>query len=198
LIISSPYKEKPVNVKLFENGSIQMTGCICMEDCIHATKILCKEFGKIKGILENNKIKPIKFVKNLDALSVSKIRDVNIVMINTIFKIGFNINRFELYKILLAKNINCTYEPCVHACVNIKYNYDNRIISIFVFESGSIIIAGARIKNHIVNAYKFIVNEIYINYNAVVKDGLYNINRNYRILTCIDDMQQILNLHLFI
>ena len=156
LKIATPNKKKPVNVKLFENGSIQMTGCICIEDCVYVLEQVCYEFKKVKGILgNNNKITSIHFVKNCDVLDIDKIQDIKIVMINSNYKIGFNINRSELYKALLLDGIDCTFEPCVHACVNIKYTYDeNNIISIFVFESGAIIITGAKNKDHIIKAYK--------------------------------------------
>ena len=83
--------------------------------------------------------------------------------VNRLKNIGFLINRENLFDLLTKANIRCTYEPCIHACVNIKYNYKNKeTISIFVFESGSIIITGAKTKNHIIEAYKFITKILFL------------------------------------
>ncbi len=45
-----------------------------------------------------------------------------------------------------------------HACVNIKHKISSTVkISIFVFQTGNIIITGAKIAEHIKEAYVFIV-----------------------------------------
>lgn len=186
-------KKKPINIKIFRNGSLQMTGCVCSEDCKFALQILCEEFKKIRGIysIQQKKIIPIKFVKNIELLDPMNVSNIKIVMINSNFKIGFEINRMELYRIFILDRIECSYEPCVHACVNIKYNCDNAIISIFVFESGAIIITGAKNKNHIVSAYCFITTQIYKNYNSIVKTTSADIITISRIFSCIEDMKKI-------
>jgi len=195
LKVATLYKKKPVSVKLFENGSVQMTGCICIEDCTYILEQLCEEFKKVKGIIEGNKIIPKQFVKNIDALDINNVQDIKIVMINSNYKIGFCIDRMELYKALLLDNIDCTFEPCVHACVNIKYPYDdNNTISIFIFESGAIIITGAKNKDHIVKAYNFTVAKCYEYFNLIIKNNDVDIIKISKISTCMEDMKKILGL----
>ena len=60
-------------------------------------------------------------------------------------------NRNNLFNILIEKKIPRRYEPGIHECVNIKYNIkngkengDDHLVSIFVFQSGNIIITGAK------------------------------------------------------
>ena len=53
------------------------------------------------------------------------------------------------------KYIDCTYDPIRHACVNIKLNHPTKTITIFVFESGSIIILGKTCRQ-VRDAYNFI------------------------------------------
>ena len=66
-------------------------------------------------------------------------------MINTNFNIGFQINREKLHQMLLINGHDSSFNPIIHACVNVKYSIPNisKTVSIFVFESGSITIAGS-------------------------------------------------------
>lgn len=167
--------KRKINVKLFKNGSIQMTGCKTLENFINVLNILCQELKKKKAIFDRTTGQIIKkpFVSNPDDLILEKVYNIKIRMINSNFHIGFLINREKLFSILNQLQINCTYEPCIHACVNIKYLYKTKnIISIFVFESGSIIITGARNKDHIIDAYKFITKILHDNYKTVVKNDI--------------------------
>jgi TATA-box binding protein (TBP) (component of TFIID and TFIIIB) len=173
--INTKGKIKPTNIKLFKNGSIQMTGCNSIENAIESMKILCSEVCKIRGVFNKKmtKIKDIKFTENISNVTVDQILDFKVGMINSNFDIGFHIDRDIFYEIMLGESTECSYEPCVHACVNIKYNYkDIKDISVFVFESGSVIITGAREKSQIVAAYKYIVKKLCSNYNIIVQKDI--------------------------
>ena len=63
----------------------------------------------------------------------------------------------------MEQDIPCKYEPCIHACVNIPFlpEGSKKNIYIFVFESGSILITGAKNEHHITGAYKYINENIY-------------------------------------
>ena len=108
-----------------------------------------------------------------DKMNVNNIYNIKIVMINSNFKMKFKIDRENLYQIVNDKKIECSYEPCTHACVNIKYIYKNiKKISIFVFESGAIIITGANNSDHILEAYNFINELLKNNYkNILLQDA---------------------------
>ncbi len=184
---------KRVNVKVFKNGAIQMTGCKTVDDFINAMDILCKELCKRKAVYDKTSVKIIKkeFVTNPENISSLKIHNFKILMeqpkndgvlkmhnfkirmINSNFKSGFMISRETMYGILRKANIRCTFEPCIHACVNIKHNYKNgEIVSIFVFESGSIIITGAKTKKQIIESYNFITKILYENFDNIVKNNI--------------------------
>lgn len=174
--IESPNGKKPrfINMKLFKNGSVHTTGCKSINDYITCITRLCDALTKIKAVVIKNQpnspvtVKP--FVDDVKKIKISEIRNVKVVMINSTFKIDYKIDRERLYDILNKKNIKSFFEPCVHACVNIKYNYmDRKDISIFVFESGSIIITGARNSNHISTAYQFIMDLLSKHRHAIIK-----------------------------
>ena len=112
-------------------------------------------------------------------LNINLVKEFKIVMINSNFNIGFEINRAKLFKIMQDKEITASFEPCTHACVNIKYMYKKdtqyeKKISIFVFESGSIIITGANNTEHILEGYKFINNILYQNKNEIILQDINN------------------------
>merc|ERR1711933_437970 len=99
-----------------------MTGCKCMEDCVNAMEKICKEFQTVKGIIDPKTLKkviPKYFSKNLDQIQMDKIINIRIQMINSNFNIGFKIDREALYSKLKSKSIECSFEPMVHACVDI-------------------------------------------------------------------------------
>lgn len=154
--------EKIINVKLFTNGSIQMTGCKTIISTQQALERLFLKLHDEKKIIdEHGEEKIIRFVSDPNNVHLDMIYDVKISMINSNFKIGYKIKREKLYEILVQENKKCTYDPIIHACVNIKHRFDElkqdeKEISIFVFESGSIIITGARTCTHINSAYNYI------------------------------------------
>ena len=178
LKIISSYKDKnkPTNVKLFKNGSLQLTGCVSVENFIEVLTIVCEELCKVRAVIDLPKmnkmvIKP--FAGSPQNLDVSKVKNIKIRMINSNFDIGFKINRDQLYELLLSESIDCRYEPCVHACVNLKYYYNNKEkVSIFVFESGAVIITGAKTQEQITGAYEFITKKLVDNYQTIVKTDI--------------------------
>ncbi|AYV78689.1 MAG: TATA box binding protein [Edafosvirus sp.] len=175
-VVIKPKKNNPINVKLFNNGSIQMTGCKSLEN---AVEVLGKLFDKLKTVkaivdpITVNKVIEKPFVTNYTNLSLGAVKDFRIAMINSNFNIGFKIDRDKLYGLLLENDFECTYDPIMHACVNIKHVYSElKNISIFVFESGAIIITGANSCDHITSAYNFINKYLLSNYKEIVKSDM--------------------------
>jgi TATA-box binding protein (TBP) (component of TFIID and TFIIIB) len=149
-----------INLKLFKNGSVQMSGCKSLKNInIVLNKLLIK-LKEIKARIEDNKIIEKKFVDKADLLCINSFK---IDMINSNYKVNMQIDRSKLFSLLLKKKIKASFEPCIRACVIIKQtpevdNDEQKEISIFVFQKGNIIITGARRKSHILSAYKYINN----------------------------------------
>lgn len=163
-----PSAGKKINVKLFRNGSVQMTGCKTIKDCNIVLNKLVSKLSEVYGKIENGKIVDVKFVDDIEKINIT---DFKIDMINSNFSVDYDINRESLYNILLEKKVTCRYEPCIHACVNIKYKPQgsNQTVSIFVFQSGSIIITGAKNNYHITKAYEYINRILRENYTNILK-----------------------------
>lgn len=189
-IIVQSRDDKYLNVKLFKNGSIQMTGC---KDLVDANIVINKLVKKLKETLfikkqdGNNLLTEVKFVKNINDLNVTKFK---INLINTNFGISYYINKEELFTLLTSKGILCRITTN-HACVNIKHkiiNPENNIeslVSIFVFQTGNIIITGAKKAEEVRNAYNFIVNFLNQNKSKIMKKNIAN------VLT-IEDLKEVL------
>ena len=155
-----------INIKVFKNGSLHMTGFKDMDDFNNVSNTLVHVLIRGRDIVKNNHTKHIPFVLSPDKVAVS---DTKIRLINSNFKINYRIDRKKLAR-LLKKNHNkntkdkeigyveCKYEPTGgHSCVNIKYQYDaTSKPSIFVFQTGAIIITGAKTLDHIVKSYEWI------------------------------------------
>ena len=169
--LSLKEKFKTVNIKLFINGSIQMTGCKHLDNVKKSLEILFEKFKITKAILNKNMVFEKKtFVDDINKLNINNIQKFQIRMINTNFNILFQINREKLHQLLLKNNFDASFDPIIHACVNVKYFIPsiNKTISIFVFESGSITIAGANSCEQILETYNFINKFVLSNYSKLL------------------------------
>jgi len=155
-----------LNIKVFKNGSLQITGCKDMDDFYDVTQTLVRILRKGRMVEIGGEKKLIKYVKEPENLDI---KQVKIRMINSNFKLNYKVDRKQL-AVLLKKNhrintkdteigpVDFKYKPTGgHSCVNIKHHYDEiSKPSIFVFQTGSIIITGAKNLQHIISSYIFI------------------------------------------
>lgn len=180
-IHNSLKKNKRVNVKIFNNGRIQMTGI--NSDLVGSTtmEIVLKEF-----ILLSNKS------DIFSDINILQIGDLETVLINSDFDIHHEVDRDNLHRAIVDNGYLSSYEPCNYPGVNIKYYYNPlkrnfgicdcekhcngkglndtcKKITIAVFKSGKIIITGGRSKYHIQIAYEFITEFIQENREKVLK-----------------------------
>ena len=150
-----------INMKLFRNGSLQMSGCKTIKGINIALNKLIYKLKEIKAKMEDGKINEIKFIEEPDQITI---KDFKIDMINSNYQVNMQIDRDKLYNLLIKKKIKSSYEPCIRACVIIKYspvkdNIEQKEVSIFIFQKGNIIITGARSRSHIISSYNY-MNEI--------------------------------------
>ena len=166
-----------------------MTGLKSKDEGIVVCEKLLEEITKIAEIDQK-----ICGEKKIDTI----ISDFSIVLINSDFFGGFKIKRDKLYDILFNKGIFVSYEPDIYPGVNAKY-YFNKLtddtpsagicrcssscdgkgdgsgdgkckkVTIATFQSGNVIITGARNNTQTMNAYNFI--------NNIFKDNYYDIVR---------------------
>lgn len=167
-----------INIKVFKNGSLQMTGCKDMDDFNNVTMKLIEILKRGRNI--KNKKGKVTHIDFIDSPETIGIFDVKIRMINSNFRLDYKVDRKKLAR-LLKKNhrastkdrevgyVECKYHPTGgHSCVNIKYKYDDKHKpSIFVFQTGAVIITGAKNLHHIIMAYHFIQKILARYYNEI-------------------------------
>jgi len=170
----STKKKKPVNIKLFCDGAIQMTGCKTIDHSIEVLTKVLFELKKTKAIVDakTRTIVEKPFVTNPEKLNIKDVSNLRIAMINSGFEIEFKIDRSKLHNLLLENNYECLFDPAKHACVNIKYDHPDKTISVFVFEKGSIIITGAQNCLQIYSAYDFINKYLLKNHHHIKKNDM--------------------------
>lgn len=101
--------EKPINVKLYNNGTMQITGCKKMQHCVDTISIIYETLRQYKNIIYYT-----------EPTAVFKI---HMVMKNIHFRFGFCINRHKLVE-FFKKNGNfkyiVSYDDQIMTGLNIK------------------------------------------------------------------------------
>ena len=179
-IIMNVEKDIYVNIKLFDNGTLHISGCK------HFKYINCF-LNKLINILKKelyieDKNKFIKFIKKDICFCNFKIH-----LINCNFTMKYKINIIKLFNCLLDDKIYCRI-PITHSSVNIDYTTnDNHKVSIFVFQTGNIILTGSRKTLHIRESYYYIVNYLNKYKKIIIKRDLKSILNTKE---CIDILSE--------
>lgn len=174
---------KEVNIKLFKNGGVQMTGIPSDIFAQETLAWLAKELDRFSLPVLESQAKPHRY---------------NIQLINSDYQVNGNINREKLHEILINEyNLFCSFESTIYQGCDTKYFYNEaappdapegicpcgetlctgtgdgrtlgscKEITISPFHTGSIIITGARRIEQIYKAYAFI-NKILIRHSREV------------------------------
>jgi len=185
-------KHKTANVKVFNNGKLQLTGIPTSEDGIRAVSIICDFMHSIPHINPSTLEEMVRIKPT--------IKEYRTVMINTCYDLGFSINRESLYDIFLNKyKLSAIYDSEGYPGVRVHYFYNKntvntpnegickcsktcvgkgtgqnenscRKLSVAIFQSGSAIIAGGCENVIPINtAYNFINNIIGSIINTIKK-----------------------------
>lgn len=167
-----------VNVKVFKNGKIQMTGLKSSNQGIEIIDCIIENLKNIHSVGCKNIVENISEMKNVEY----KVR-----LINSDFRIGIDIRRDKLNTLIQKSyEVLSSFEPCIYPGVKIQYFWNTstfqdgicdchlecngkgcgegdgncKKITIAVFQSGCIIITGAQAVEQINTAYAFICNVI--------------------------------------
>lgn len=156
--------EKPVttNMKIFKNGNVQMTGLKNIEQGTMAIDFV------VKYLRENPRISEAFDQGTVDWLEPA---NYDIRLINCDFSIGYEVKRDRLFKLMQGNySAFSTYEPCIYPGVKIQYDASinpsdeshtnlclkGKRITVAVFQSGCVVITGAKTYEQVDMAYDYI------------------------------------------
>jgi TATA-box binding protein (TBP) (component of TFIID and TFIIIB) len=156
-----------MNIKVFDNGSVHVTGCTDIDDFNNVMGTLIKILKKGQDIrTKHNKTRHIEYINDKKKIGIY---DAKIRMINSNFKLPYKVDRKKVAFLLKKYHGNRTTDTEIgyvefkhkpnggHSCVNIKFKYDEvSTPSIFMFQTGAIIITGAKNLYQIIAAYHYI------------------------------------------
>ena len=160
------FDDKIVNLKIFNNGKLQMTGLKSVESGEKTIQTFISEISdKNREVYEGE-------------LEYS---DYKIAMINSDFDIKYKIDRERLHRHVVDMGMCSSYEPTIYPGVNMKYYYNTnntngicccnsmcdgkgnadgdgncKRVTIAVFNSGKIIITGGNNITQLKTCHKFI------------------------------------------
>lgn len=100
-----------VNVKVFANGNVQTTGAKSTEVGRWTVDWIATQVSSIFGPEQGGSTGPFGD------------RNYRIRLINTDFRVGMEIRRDELYRMMVSEafeNVRITYEPCIYPAVKIE------------------------------------------------------------------------------
>lgn len=163
------FEEKIINVKIFNNGKIQMTGVKNINQGENVLKIIIDAIKNIPNDLLDRILTNRSFHSN----------PIEVALINSDFDCGFKIKREILHREIIEKGYYSSFEPTIYPGVNIKYYYNKekqdtgicncknqcngkgkngfcKKITVAVFNSGKIIITGGQSYEQLNKAYEFI------------------------------------------
>lgn len=176
------------NLKVFQNGNIQMTGSRSLEDTLPVIDYIINEINKLRDVLLIDEVFGANFI---------------VRMINTDFTVYNNddrcyINRKKLHDLLIKDNdiiswfdpcskyhgVKIEYRwykdyPCNHGCRKAGFpepvkgfNGDVKDIAILVFKSGKIIMTGAVSMEQLDEVYEYICGVIKRNCGEILSKNV--------------------------
>ena len=134
------------SVKLFPNGSIQVAGCSDMIDC----ERVLKQINCIVGHITKQRLDAQKF---------------QVHMINSNFSLNKFVNLDQIFCAFTSRGHDVTFNPDRYSAVKIKMKPldTDRTVTVSIFNSGKIIVTGAKSLVEVSTAYGIILNTIFSN-----------------------------------
>jgi TATA-box binding protein (TBP) (component of TFIID and TFIIIB) len=193
-----------VNIKVFINGSIQMTG---LKHIDHGPQVAQKLIDGIQEMQRNHGASILK-PEDLDKMCVN---GYEIHLVNSDFKVNYEIKRNELIEIVNELyGIRWSFDPCRYQGVKFQYMFKGpngpvdgicrcekhckefkkaklstcRCITIAVFQSGYVIITGAQTYEQMDECYRFIRGILERHMDQIMKRSIEYLKKKNMIVVC--------------
>lgn len=129
------------SIKVFNNGSMHVTGCKTPVDFLRVTTAVCRLMNDTAGI------------EPTPGHSHVFVTDFQVQMINLNFSAETRLYLQSLQKVCIGAGHAASYDADVYPGLNIKFDIEDHRVTVLAFTSGKIIITGARTVPHIQQAY---------------------------------------------
>ncbi len=206
IIVKPVQNFRQINIKIFINGNVTMTGCKYQNDGIFANNVIINKINECKEI----------FIKNDVSLYLS---NYSITLINTDFSIGYTIDKIELYTIINEKyDLFVTYEPLLFVAVKITYMWNKKYkdgichcdtlcknkktsickrVTIMVYHTGKIVITGSNTEEQAYEVYHFIIELLNSNYGSIVRYSVKEYIKNIKKVKYNDTLINKFNIKVY-
>lgn len=163
---------KILNVKIFKEGVIQITGTQTIDDFNDVLKTIYKTL--ITRITLKNDNKYISFFSGIKKDFELKLLKKDIYMINGNYDLGFEIDQHELYKVFKNLGLNPKLQNTMHSGMTVKnFMKDNHNQqTLIIFKTGKMIITVKNSWQDIINSRDFIVDCINKHKDTVIKSDI--------------------------
>ena len=135
------------SVKVFNNGSIHVTGCTSPTEFLSVASAVCKMMGEVAGI------------ETVDGSAVC-VTGFEIQMINMNFGAGKQLYLQGLRDTCASLGYVASYDADVYPGLNIKLPVGDRRVTVLIFRSGKIIITGAKSAADLEEAHRMITEVV--------------------------------------
>ena len=137
------------SIKLFPNGSVQVAGCVDLQDCDN----VIDQIRMIVATTHNMKVPPVCAHRK-------------IAMINTNFSLNMKLSQYGVTDVFTKNGYTVSFDPDRYSAVKVKFEpvEGGKRVTASIFSTGKVIVTGAENLKEITGAYRAIVSTIEKNY----------------------------------
>lgn len=147
-----------VNVKVFKNGQVQMTGLKTPEDGNQVAEAVVDAVAT--AVAKDPEV--VDLVPGGGIIIAA--RDYKVCMINGIFAIPFSVDRQKTHEMLLKKGMHSIYDPMLYHAVKLRVHRPSAARSgtqktcatVAIFQTGSVIITGTTTMDEMAELHRMV------------------------------------------
>lgn len=122
VVVAGPALHRPVNIKAFHTGSLQLSGVCCPASGIAAMRVL-RDVCVAAGVAGGGAT-PADSEAEAEAEAPPTVSGYTTVNMNSTHKLGYEVNRDRLFHILKGMGLLVLYDSTHYPGVNLKYLYN--------------------------------------------------------------------------
>ena len=117
--------DRGVNVKVFLNGRVQMTGVRSIEEGRRILDTLESEISRLETQLDNLEGLDQKSTMILSKASDMRVTDYHVCLINSDFRVHYPISRRDIHDLLSRIGLVCSFDQCIYPGVKLSFMWNH-------------------------------------------------------------------------